>query len=44
MLKYGLKIFFSLRVACEKKVCGVPCGHSFDGLRPYCMSLRVYMV
>jgi hypothetical protein len=27
--------FFSLRVACEKKVCGVPFGHSFDGLRPY---------
>lgn len=36
MLKFGLKKFFSLRFACEKKDCGVPCGHSFDGLRPIC--------
>lgn len=35
MLKYGLKNFFSLRYACEKKECGVPFGHLFGGLRPY---------
>ena len=44
IVNFWLKKFFSLRSACEKKNCGVPCGHSFGGLRPYSMSLRDWSV
>ena len=27
--------FFAARCLRKKKDCGVPCGHVFDGLRPY---------
>lgn len=38
------KIFFRFALLAKKKNCGVPCGHSFDGLRPYSMSLRDWSV